>query len=168
VRDLEMKNLADEIKMAIADRPSFKAVWVDGNKVCLEHKNTGRRKVITVTVGPSMTQQQFADEADINKIIKKFEKRGERLPTGPTGVYADLTEVKGLAEALATVDRAQSAFMGIPAETRLKFDNDPVKLVAFLSDKRNDPKAVELGLKDRSVLPVDSPKPLDDKTTPKA
>ena len=43
--------------------------------------------------------------------------------------------------------QAQQSFESLPSELRGRFENDPAKLIDFLSDERNNAEAVKLGLK---------------------
>lgn len=96
----------------------------------------------------SLAVQASKDECDINYIVKKYLRTGE-MPAQKQALYADISQLTGLQDALHMVDAAEAAFMELPAEVRRHFDNDPVKLVEFAHDDRNYDKAVELGL----VLP---------------
>ena len=97
---------------------------------------------------PSRTRQEFADECDINVLMRKFEATGvvshvnERQP-----MYLDLSDgVPDLATALDIVREANLAFMSLPARARAEFDNDPVKFVAFAQDPENMQQMVDWGL----------------------
>jgi len=101
--------------------------------------------------------QSDMDAADINKIMARFEKTGvfidpngnERQP-----VYGDFSEVTDYHGMLTAIKNAERAFGTYPAKIRNRFDNDVQKYIDFMSDSKNDGEAVELGLKDRSILPV--------------
>lgn len=97
-------------------------------------------------VEPTVTQQHFADEADINTIVRRFRLTGE-LPVGqavPT--YADFEDAVDYHQALNQMRAAEEAFMSLPAEVRARFENDPGQLVAFVSDEANRSEAEGLGL----------------------
>lgn len=93
-----------------------------------------------------VTQQQFAEEVDINTIVKRFGLTGE-LPNGVAmPVSGDFTGVSDYHTALNLVREAQAAFMELPASIRSRFDNDPGKVVEFLDDEKNREEAVQLGI----------------------
>lgn len=94
----------------------------------------------------SKAQQQFAEECDINTIVKRFGLTGEMPEDFRAPVSGDFTGIVDFKTAMDAVASAQSAFMELPAELRAHFKNDPQELVAFVSDGRNRDKAVELGL----------------------
>lgn len=84
--------------------------------------------------GPSMTRQEFADDCDINTIMKRYEATGQ-LPQGSVAPhYADYSSVPNLMEALDLMTHAQSEFMRLPAAIRKTFDNDPLAFVEFASN----------------------------------
>lgn len=94
---------------------------------------------------PSMTQQQFADECDINNILAKFVKTGFLDNIGP-GVYADVSASGDYMEALDTIRRADEEFSALPSHIRKEFENNPANFLAFCSDPGNHDRAVEIGL----------------------
>lgn len=97
----------------------------------------------------TMAQQHFAEECDINTIVRRFGLTGQ-LPVGvrmPT--YGDFLDVPTYHEAMTAIRQADEAFMMMPADVRARFDNDAGKFVEFCSDEKNRDEAVRLGL----VLP---------------
>jgi phage internal scaffolding protein len=123
---------------------------------------------------PTLTKQSFAEDADINTIVKRFALTGElpknvRMPT-----YGDFTGLTTFKEAMDAIAIAEESFYAMPADVRSRFNNDPDKFVAFCSDNNNRQEAEKLGL----VLPPaplpprgpqdlpEPPKPLQD--APKA
>lgn len=99
-----------------------------------------------------LTVQSLRTEVDINQIMKKVEK-GMMLDVQNDGVFDDISEFDGLELAIIKVQKAKEDFMRLPADMRAKFDNDPVKLVDFLSDGKNRKEAEELGLINPSKAP---------------
>lgn len=92
-----------------------------------------------------VTQQQFAEECDINTIVSRFGLTGQ-LPENPRMPYeGDFTTVTDFTTAMNSVVAAREAFMEFPAHVRAEFDNDPQKMIAFISDDKNRAKAIELG-----------------------
>lgn len=130
----------------------------------------------TVNDEPSMTQQQFKDDCDINNIMRKYANTGEftHLSKRP-GVFADMTSVTDYQDMLHKVHAAQAAFSELPAATRVRFENDPANLIAFLQDDKNYDEAVKLGLcesrkyvnkeglvmDDKKIIKNDDSKPAD-------
>jgi len=109
---------------------------------------------------PSMTQQHFAEECDINTIVKRFGLTGQLPENVSFPVSGDFTGVSDFASAMRVVRAAEEAFMELPGDVRYEFSNDPQRLMDFLGDERNRARAVQLGLVakpvevDRSNVPV--------------
>lgn len=97
----------------------------------------------------SLTRQEFAQEADINNIMRKY---ASGLPPAPAGarppVFGDFSNVPDYQTALNKVIDAQERFAELPSQVRRRFDNDPAKLLAFLASEDNRDEAVKLGLLD--------------------
>lgn len=97
-----------------------------------------------------LTQQHFAEEADINTIVRRFGLTGE-LPTDVRAPqFADFVEAVDYHTAMNAIRQADEAFMALPADVRSRFQNDAGAFVAFCSDAANRAEAVKLGL----VLPT--------------
>lgn len=119
---------------------------IDPN-IKIEKEKNGRTRVRTINSQPSKTQQQFKEECDINNIIKKFSDTGEFLHlTKKQGVYADFSNIGDFHQMHQTVLEAQYAFDTLPAEMRLRFQNNPGNLIDFLQNPNNYDEGVKLGL----------------------
>ena len=107
---------------------------------------------------PTLTQQSFREDSDINVILERFNITGELPGSSSEPQYGDfLDSPVDYKSALDVVMTAQSAFNALPARLRSRFDNEPSKFVDFVSDDRNRAEAIELGLLDvSSVQPSDS------------
>ena len=113
----------------------------------------GRDRGDFTSTDKSMTQQSLSADSDINNIIRKFEKTGlVTHVTDKVAQYGDFTQIPDFQTMLNTVRHAESQFMMLPAELRERFDNDPAKMVAFLSDSRNFKEGVSLGLLEAKSL----------------
>lgn len=108
-------------------------------------RENGSICVRTVNEEPSLTDQQFKDETDVNKILMKYIKNGLQIPP-LTGQYLDLTQLPDFREAQDIVLRGQEAFMSLDAHLRARFNNDPAQMLQFLDDPANAEEAVKLGL----------------------
>lgn len=119
----------------------------------------GSLNVMTINVEPSMTQQQFKDEADINNIVKKYTRTGEftHLAT-KVGTYGDFSNIKDWQSMIHQVSSAKEAFQDLPAKIRARFQNDPGQLISFLQDSKNYDEGVKLGLIDRPSTDPDAVK----------
>lgn len=110
---------------------------------------------------PSMAQVQFQEESDINVLVERFGLNGE-MPVSPTvPQYGDFTGINDFQSAMNAVLVAKSQFMELPAKVRSRFDNDPQKLLEFVSDDANIDEARVLGLLKPVVeAPTEPPKPV--------
>jgi phage internal scaffolding protein len=95
---------------------------------------------------PSLAQQHFKDECDINYILQKFNVTGLLPESTLSPRYGDFTGIGDYHSALNRVIAAQDEFEALPAQIRARFDNDPSKLIEFLDDENNRPEAESLGL----------------------
>lgn len=105
---------------------------------------------------PSMTQQHFKDECDINNIIARYEATGlltdPLQSSGRMYEFGDYSSVKDYQDSLNTIIEARAMFDDLPARVRERFNYDPSQLLFFLADETNRDEAVRLGL-------VSSPSP---------
>lgn len=100
---------------------------------------------------PSLAQQQFKDECDINTILKRFNITGE-LPNAPLSPkYGDFTGIGDYKSALDRVLAAEDEFMSLPASIRARFNNDPASLIDFLDNEENRSEAEKLGLVETKI-----------------
>jgi phage internal scaffolding protein len=103
---------------------------------------------------PSLAQQHFKEECDINTILQKFSITG-LLPESPLSPrYGDFSGISDYHTALNRVIAAQDEFEALPAQIRARFDNDPAKLIEFLDNDANRPEAEDLGLVERAAAEV--------------
>lgn len=100
--------------------------------------------------GPSLTRQEFAEECDINTLMKRYDGHviggpGNMRPMEP--MYFDFAEApQDLLGYLMFMEDASKQFMSLPAIVRREFDNSAVEFVAFASDPGNIGKMREWGL----------------------
>ncbi len=104
------------------------------------------RETAISVMSESVAQQQFAEECDINTIVKRFGLTGE-LPENPRlPLSGDFTGIGDFQSAMNVVRAAEEAFMEFPAELRAEFGNDPGRMLEFVHNEKNRDKAIELGL----------------------
>ena len=101
---------------------------------------------------PTLAQQQFKDECDINNILRQFNVTGLLPETPLSPRYGDFTGINDYQTALNAVIAAEDGFMALPADLRARFDNDPSNLINFLNDESNKDEAVKLGLVDQKLI----------------
>jgi len=95
---------------------------------------------------PSLTQQQFKEESDINTIVDRFMKSGV-LPN-PVNMpqYMDYEGVFDYQSAMNAVRSADEQFLRMDAKVRARFNNSPQEFLSFFADPANTDEAIRLGL----------------------
>lgn len=100
----------------------------------------------------SLAKQAFADECDINTIVRRFGLTGELPAAFKAPSYGDFEEVADFHTAMQAVRDAQESFMSMPPELRARFHNDPQELVEFVASEDNRAEAVKLKLVPEAVV----------------
>lgn len=107
--------------------------------------------------GRSKVKAAFAGECDINVIMRRAIKSGvmpvDVLDREP--VFGDFSDIGDFHAVQNRLIACQESFLTLPADVRERFDNDPAKLLAFVSDVANKDEAVKLGL-------IEAPAPLNE------
>lgn len=108
-----------------------------------------RPRLVLHTGSETPVQQQFKDECDINVLMKRYQKTG-LFPQNPalTPRYVSNIEMPDYQQALAIVMTAKDEFASLNSELRKRFDNDPAKFFAYVSDPANGDELVKLGLRE--------------------
>jgi len=105
-----------------------------------------RRRVSSVVRGHSLTKQADKDRANIHAILGRYQKTG-LLPQVTAQPLAEIIpSVESFHEAMNIVTFAQQSFEALPVAVRQKFENNPAKLLEFVSDPKNNDELVKLGL----------------------
>jgi len=94
----------------------------------------------------SLTKQSFAEECDINTIVRRFGISGELPQNVVMPTYQDFEGVFDFQTAMNAILQANESFMSMPAEVRARFNNNPALFVDFCSDDANMEEAIKLGL----------------------
>jgi phage internal scaffolding protein len=97
-------------------------------------------------VDASLTQQSFAEEADINTIVNRFLKSGVLPDAVRMPQYVDYEGVFDFQSAMNVVRQADENFMRMDAKVRARFHNSPQEFLEFFADPANREEAVRLGL----------------------
>lgn len=128
-------------------------------------------KVQTFNSAPSLAQQQFKEEADINNIIASYNTTG--LLTNPLvqsarqPMFGDFSNLpQDYMQVQNQLLQAQADFMDLPAKIRQRFNNNPAELISFLQDSSNFDEAVELGLMEKISKPEPTPEPKPEPPAP--
>ena len=102
-----------------------------------------------VNKSASMTQAQFQDECDINKIMDRYMRTGclsDPLNRMRPGTYGDFTEMGDYMENMNKIIQAREMFDALPAKVRERFGNNPGAMIDFVMDPSNQKEAIDLGL----------------------
>lgn len=102
---------------------------------------------------PTLTQQQFQEEVEINNIMHRAMGTGEMPETLPT-FYGDFSDVKDFRQVAETFIKTQNEFNSLPAKIRDRFANDPGRLLEFVHNDQNKTEGIQLGLFDPDPEPV--------------
>lgn len=110
-------------------------------------KQNERLEHVGTICPPGRTKQSSIEECDINEIIRRFEATGQLTHiSNVLPKYGDFTNADDYKTVLDQTIQLEAEFATLPASTRSRFDNDPSKLLEFLSDENNRDEAIELGL----------------------
>lgn len=97
---------------------------------------------------PSMTQQQFAKESDINVLIDRYKKTGSYYsPLSPRSasprlpVFQDVSDFGDVQQQMDTIQAASEMFASLPSEVRRLFGNN---VAAFVEWAQNPANAVQM------------------------
>lgn len=104
---------------------------------------------------PSLTQQQFKDECDINKIMDRYLRTGvlsDPLNMRGPGTYGDFTEMGDYQENMNKIIAAREMFDSLPSKVRNRFGNNPAEMINFVLDSSNKNEAIKLGLLKEEII----------------
>lgn len=95
---------------------------------------------------PSMTQQHFKDECDINSIVSTYQRTGV-LPQRTDALYGDFSGIPtNPIEAKVVFDEAHDKFMQLPSDFRKLLDNSPAKFLDFIGKEENKEICIKYGI----------------------
>jgi len=109
----------------------------------------------------SRCKQSFRDDANINTILKRYQKTGMYHEPGKVRAprqaqFGDFSDLYDLAETLKRSNEANARFMALPATTRAKFENNVSNLLDFIHDPKNLEEAINLKLIPESMRSEES------------
>jgi len=117
----------------------------------------GRRghntRVQIINQEPSRAKQAPKKDTQIRNILIRYAKTGVLGDPSRRPIFGDFTNTEQFETSLNLVANVRSQFAQLSSEIRNRFQNDPVELLTFLNDPKNNIEAVKLGLKDKSALP---------------
>lgn len=95
---------------------------------------------------PTRTQQNMADECDINKLVATYARTGIIPGSDIPAMEFHVDEIYDYQTAMNQLIESNKAFMALPSNIRDRFHNDPASLLNFLSSEDNRAEAISLGL----------------------
>lgn len=107
-----------------------------------------------IFLDPSLTQQHFAKDADLNTVLKRYGITDGQIPPAAADgrYYGDFSDVFSFREALDRTRDAVAKFNALPAAIRAEFNNDPVFLHDWVMNPANFDEAVEMGLLQQKIV----------------
>ncbi|WNK13577.1 MAG: internal scaffolding protein [Microvirus sp.] len=114
---------------------------------------------------PTLTQQNTAEQTDINYIVAQFTQTGYLPNAAKLPTYGDFSSVSDFREALELINQAEDAFNSLPAAARAHFGNSPGDFLDYMQNSPELSLLTSLGIDDFidvSTLqkPDESPAPL--------
>lgn len=109
---------------------------------------------------PSMTQQQFKDEADINYIVSMYDSsgvmptfHGDGQPAQP--IFGDFALLPDNAQEMYNrMIEAKNNFDNLPLEVRKRFNYNPAAFLEFVDNPENLDELVAMGLATKTTAAV--------------
>lgn len=140
---IQAVNLVDVSGPAIAALIAIKSTTLP-----FRSRVSPRIRIVTPIIGESMTKQSFAEECDVNNILRSYAKNGimPHVNSKPAS-YLDVSDFNP--DYLSTMNlflETEEAFSQLPALLRKRFQNDPIQFLQFASDPSNSDEMVKLGL----------------------
>jgi len=98
---------------------------------------------------PSLTEQSFKKDSDVNYVLERFNRTGQiqDLVSNNPEIYGDYSEAPDFMAAQQIIRKAQEQFQMLPSDLRNRFSNDPARFLEFMNDETNNDEKVLLGLK---------------------
>lgn len=96
----------------------------------------------------SMTDEQFAEECDINCILKRYKITGQLPIRDGTPVFADVSEIGDYSAVMSKIKRANDYFDELPSDIRARFGNDQRAFYEFVMNPANADECVKLGVRE--------------------
>ncbi|CCH66320.1 hypothetical protein RINTHH_1650 [Richelia intracellularis HH01] len=80
----------------------------------------------------TLTQQNFKEDADLNIMLRKY---GVAPVSEPNWEEVDFSNIGSYHDAMNAIVAAQEQFDALPAEERVKHDNDPGKFMDYWNQR---------------------------------
>lgn len=115
-----------------------------------------RNRVVVVCEEDSLTEQQYKDACDINKILKRLVKTGIEPINKNEPQYGDFSSAPDYQEACNIIIQSEEQFNGLSSEIRERFNNDPAKFLEF-AEQADEQGLYEIGAGPKPAPVVEEP-----------
>lgn len=117
---------------------------------------------------PTMTQQHFRDECDINKIVERAIRTGDTtvFTSAQRAEFYDASAITDYVDAMALIDDVHDDFKSLPSTIRSMFGNNVKQYVEWMSNPANWNQARELGLLSGGEVSATEPKVRESEPAP--
>ena len=128
--------------------------------IAVVRRPNGRKRVMTINLSESVTDQAGVNDSEIKHIMAKYEQTGvlPRLSTGDLA-YRDITTFDDYADAMRHAETAKQQFMSLDPRIRRVFSNNHLEWLDAGKDGLTEIQAAQLeklGILERSeTLPHD-------------
>lgn len=117
----------------------------------LDSEEQAQLATATYNLEPSLTQQHFTDEVNLNTMVKRMGLTDGSIPAAAFdpklfGPITDFGEGHNLKDVLDASRAAGELFGQLPADIRRRFNNDPGYLLDFVLNPANAEESLRLGL----------------------
>lgn len=118
----------------------------------VEVRPNGSKRVKMFCDDPSLTRQEFKDDCDLAKIVKRFAATPEgrdalaRAQGFVDSRFEDVSNVPDYQTSLEYIKRADEAFMQLPGEVRRRFNHNPAEFLNFVDNPKNLDELRSMGL----------------------
>lgn len=139
--------ISKDVKSEKAEKPVQVVTKRKDGSIRVDHMNYEK----------TMTQQHFAEQCDVNRIMKRWLNGGPPpVSNAARAVFKDVSHGMDYQSLLNVTMSVQDSFDSLPADMRSRFKNDPAELLDFVGNPANYDECVKLGLMDS-----DSPSKVD-------
>lgn len=104
-------------------------------------------------IGKQPAKQEFKDDADINSIMRKFQKTGTMDHAKIYAAEYGFASPTDYHQSMNIITKAGNMFQQLPSSVRNRFSNNPADFLEFVQNEANREEAVKLGL----VIAGDTP-----------
>lgn len=104
------------------------------------------RTVVISPKGVKKAKQEFKDDADLNSIMRKFQKTGAIDHFATHGLHYGEIGPADLQTAMNTVIKADQMFSELPSTVRNRFSNSPQDFLEFVQNPDNYEEALSLNI----------------------